>query len=155
MRSHILTLRQAHKKVEGQEAKEHLQKRIGKLVGRSATFWIGGVNQAVIDDKKTLAERTASALRAAVREGMVLGGGTALITCRPAQEKLTQESPTEEERATYRILLTALETPLRTIFHNAGYENAEHMLEINSVGHAKLDRHVASFRYIHQSKQYG
>jgi chaperonin GroEL len=132
LRQHILALRKAHKSADGQDAKERIQERIGKLMGGSATLWIGGVNQAVVDQRKALAQRTASALRGAVRDGVLPGGGSALLACQPALERQLEETSSDEERAAYRILHTALEEPLRTILHNAGYESAEHMFEIGS-----------------------
>lgn len=132
LRQHILTLRNAYKNADGQEAKERLQRRIGKLMGGSATLWIGGVNKVVIDERIELARRASAALRGAVREGVLPGGGSALLACRTALESQLRASSHEEERAAYRILLSALEEPLRTILNNAGYESAEHMYEINS-----------------------
>jgi chaperonin GroEL len=92
------------------------------------------VTETEIAVRKELAEHTADALRGVVREGLLPGGGAALLACRPAMQRLLNSTTDEDERAAYRILSRALEEPLRTIVTNAGYDAADVMAEIRQVG---------------------
>lgn len=95
--------------------------RIGQLQGGTVTILVGGITEYDIERRKDLAERTIQALRLAMREGAVPGGGVAFLNCQQAlQNKLS--SANADERAAYRILHTALEAPLRTLVKNAGHE---------------------------------
>ena len=132
LRQHILRLRNAYKKTSEQDARERLQKRVGKLMGGSATLWIGGHNEVVINERKDWALRTATSLRGAIRDGVMPGGGISLLACRPALESQLDGASTPDERAAYNILLTALEVPARTILSNAGYNLAEKMYKIST-----------------------
>ena len=65
---------------------------------------------------------------------MLPGGGVSLLACRPTLQKMLDQSTDSDERAAYRILLKALETPMRTILGNAGYDASEMMAEIRHAG---------------------
>jgi chaperonin GroEL len=134
LRQHIAKLRTAFDKSDDPEVRQKLQKRIGKLMGGSATLWVGGASKNDIDARKELAKRTAAAMRGAVREGMLPGGGVALLSCRPAIQKLLAQSTDTDEQTAYRILLKALETPIRTIISNAGFDASDVMAEIRLAG---------------------
>jgi chaperonin GroEL len=69
-------------------------------------------------------------MRGAIAEGVVPGGGVALLACRPALQKLLDQSTGTDERAAYRILIDALAEPLRTIVTNAGHDDRDVMAEI-------------------------
>jgi len=130
LRAHIANLRSAFGRATEAEARRKLQQRIGKLMGGSATLWVGGATETEIGARKELAKRTADALRGAVREGVVPGGGVSLLACRPALQQRLDQSTNSDERAAYRILIKAVEAPIRTILANAGYDPSEVMAEI-------------------------
>src|SRR6185369_16388080 len=111
-----------------------LQQRIGKLIGGSATLYIGGATELELNARKELAERTAQTLRGAVLEGVLPGGGAALLACRPLLQVQLDRSNSTDERAAYRILLRAIEEPVRTLLSNAGYEASEILGQINRAG---------------------
>ena len=134
LRQHIAALRTAFDKSDDPDVRKKLQKRIGRLMGGSATLWVGGVTENDIEVRKELAKRTAGAMRSVVRGGILPGGGVALLNCRPAIQKLLDQSTEADERAAYRILLKALETPIRTIIANAGHDVGDLMAEIRQAG---------------------
>ena len=134
LRQHIAALRTTFGHSEDQEARKTLQQRMGKLLGGSATLRIGAATEVELNTRKELAERTAEAVRGAIRDGVLPGGGAALLACRPALRQKLAQSSDPDERASYRILIRALEEPLRTIVANAGFNADEIMAEIKSAG---------------------
>ena len=134
LRQHIAKLRRAYENTEGVQDREYLQKRIGKLMGGTATLRVGGATEVEVKARVETAKRTATTLRLAIMEGVLPGGGTALLDCLPAlREKLTQ-SINSDERAAYNILIKALEEPFRTIVSNAGYDDSDLMAKIRMAG---------------------
>ena len=131
LRSHVASLRAAFARTTDPDTRQRLQQRLGKLMGGAATLWIGAATEPELEVRKALAERTAATLRGAVREGVVPGGGVSLLACRSTLQQKLDQSTTTDERAVYRILLTALEAPIWTILRNAGYEASEVMAQIN------------------------
>ncbi|MCY4069926.1 MAG: hypothetical protein OXG60_01370 [Chloroflexi bacterium] len=125
LRQHVSRLQRWLEQSDDPLMREALQKRIGRLMGGSATLWIGGVSEIEIDQVKTLAEKTASAMRAAVSDGVLPGGGMAYMNCRSVLESKSQSGDDPDERAAHRILLDALAEPARAIYENAGYEPGE------------------------------
>lgn len=134
LRAHIGKLRAAFAQATDADVRQKLQKRIGKLMGGSAVLWVGAATEMEVERRKALAERTAGALRGAVREGVVPGGGVALLACRPALQRRLDSSTDPDQRAAYRILLKAMETPIRTLLTNAGRDASEVMAEIRLAG---------------------
>ncbi len=134
LRKHIADLRTAFRESEELDARKKLRERIGKLIGGSATLWVGGISELEVSTRKELAQRTADALRGAIIEGVLPGGGVALLACRPALQRLLDQSTDPDERAAYRILIRALEEPIRTILTNAGYDASEVMAEVRRAG---------------------
>jgi chaperonin GroEL len=134
LRKHIADLRASHERAEDSQVRKKLRERIGKLMGGSATLWVGGTSETEIDLRKQLAERTAEALRGAVREGVIPGGGVSLLACRPALREKLDQSRREEERSALRILIKAMEAPIRTIIANAGHDDSEALAEIKLAG---------------------
>ncbi|MBU4368258.1 chaperonin GroEL [Patescibacteria group bacterium] len=104
--------------------KEKLKERLAKLSGGVAIIRVGAATEAELTYKKHKVEYALAATKAAVAEGIVAGGGTALVKASQAVEKKFNELKTkdkgEEFTAGYRILLRALEEPLRQIVSNAG-----------------------------------
>ncbi len=130
LRRHIAGLREAFRRIEDQETRKKLRARIGKLMGGTATLWVGGFTPSDIELKKALVERASDAVRGAMLEGVVPGGGVALLACQPAVERLWQEATSADARAAYRILHRALEEPARVLAYNAGYEPSEVLAQI-------------------------
>jgi chaperonin GroEL len=101
--------------------KEKLQERLAKLVGGIAIIKVGAATETELKEKKARVEDAMHATRAAVEEGIVSGGGTALLRCLPALEKLILH---DDEAIGVNIVKRALEEPLRQIALNAGHEGA-------------------------------
>jgi chaperonin GroEL len=101
--------------------REKLQERLAKLVGGVAVIRVGAATETELKEKKARVEDAMHATRAAVEEGIVPGGGVALLRCVPAVEKLNLEG---DEAIGSNILRRALEEPLRQIVNNSGHEGA-------------------------------
>lgn len=101
--------------------REKLQERLAKLVGGVAVIRVGAATETEMKEKKARVEDALNATRAAVEEGIVPGGGVALLRCQSAIESLELEG---EERFAKQILLKALEEPIRQIANNAGHEGS-------------------------------
>jgi chaperonin GroEL len=102
--------------------KEKLQERLAKLVGGIAVIKVGAATETELKEKKARVEDAMHATRAAVEEGIVPGGGVALMRCIPAVEKIKVDD--DDEAIGVSIVKRALEEPLRQIAHNAGFEGA-------------------------------
>ena len=103
-------------------------------MGGAATLWIGAATEAETEYSKEMAEHTAEAVRGAMMEGVVPGGGTALLDCRQALRNMLKQSSDPDERAAYRILIRAMEEPARILVANAGYDPSEILVEIKMAG---------------------
>jgi chaperonin GroEL len=99
--------------------REKLQERLAKLVGGVAVIKVGAATETELKEKKARVEDAMHATRAAVEEGIVPGGGVALLRCVAAVEKLKLEG---DEAIGRNILRRALEEPLRQIVNNSGHE---------------------------------
>lgn len=103
--------------------REKLQERLAKLVGGVAVINVGAATEAEMKEKKARVEDALNATRAAVEEGVIPGGGVALIRAIPALEALDSETQ-GDQRIGVRIVRRALEAPLRYIAANAGAEGS-------------------------------
>jgi chaperonin GroEL len=101
--------------------REKLQERLAKLVGGVAVIRIGAATETEMKEKKARVEDALNATRAAVEEGIVAGGGVALVRCVDTLDKV---EVSEEESAGINILRRALGEPLKHIAINAGYEGS-------------------------------
>jgi chaperonin GroEL len=101
--------------------REKLQERLAKLVGGVAVIKVGAATETELKEKKARVEDAMHATRAAVEEGIVPGGGTALLRAIPALEKIKMDG---DELVGVGIVKRALEEPARQIAHNAGSEGA-------------------------------
>jgi chaperonin GroEL len=102
--------------------REKLQERLAKLVGGVAVINVGAATEVEMKEKKARVEDALNATRAAVEEGIVPGGGTALLRAAKALEGMKGLSP--EQQAGVNIVKRALEEPLRQIAGNAGFEGS-------------------------------
>ena len=102
--------------------KEKLQERVAKLAGGVAVIKVGAATEVEMKEKKDRVEDALHATRAAVEEGVVAGGGVALI--RAASKVINLEGDNEEQTVGIRLALRAMEAPLRQIVKNAGEEDS-------------------------------
>ena len=134
LRQHIHELRAAYQSVKDPDYRKKIRERIGKLMGGSATLWIGDTTPLAVEARKELAEHTAEAMRGAMRDGVIAGGGTAFRDCCPALKIRQKQAGSEEERAAYTFLIKAFNEPTRIILDNAGLDSNELMVEIRQAG---------------------
>ncbi len=125
--------------------REKLQERLAKLAGGVAVIAVGAPTETEMKEKKARVEDALHATRAAVEEGIVPGGGVALVRSIAALDSLTGE--TEGETTGVRIVRRALEEPMRQIADNAGHEGAV-VVEIVSEGEG-------AYGFNAQSEEYG
>jgi chaperonin GroEL len=102
--------------------REKLQERLAKLAGGVAVIRVGGATEVEVKEKKDRIDDALNATRAAVQEGIVPGGGIALLRAKKAVEKLSSDNP--DIQAGIKIVLRALEAPIRQIAENAGVEGS-------------------------------
>jgi chaperonin GroEL len=102
--------------------KEKLQERLAKLAGGVAVIRVGGATEIEVKEKKDRVEDALNATRAAVEEGIVPGGGVALLRAKKAVGRIQDENP--DVQAGINIVLKALEAPIRQIAENAGVEGS-------------------------------
>jgi len=117
--------------------REKLQERLAKLAGGVAVIKVGAATEVEMKEKKLRIEDALSATKAAVEEGIVAGGGTALMNAIPAVAKLA-ETAEGDEKTGVQIVLKALEEPVRQIAANAGLEGSvivSAIKEANKVGY--------------------
>jgi len=100
--------------------KEKMRERLAKLVGGVAVIRVGAPTEPEMKEKRDRVEDAMHATRAAVEEGIVPGGGVALIRCSGVVEELCKKMKDEGEREGAKIILNALQAPLKTIALNAG-----------------------------------
>ena len=124
--------------------KEKLQERLAKLAGGVAVLYVGAASEVEMKEKKDRVDDALHATRAAVEEGIVAGGGVALVRAKKVLEKITTENL--DETTGVQIVNKAIESPLRTIVENAGGEGS---VVINKVLEGKKD-----FGYDAKSDQY-
>ena len=102
--------------------KEKLQERLAKLAGGVAVLYVGAASEVEMKERKDRVDDALNATRAAVEEGIVAGGGVALIRTKEVLKKLTSNSKGEETGI--QIVASAIESPLRIIVENAGGEGS-------------------------------
>jgi chaperonin GroEL len=102
--------------------KEKLQERLAKLAGGVAVIRVGGATEVEVKEKKDRVDDALNATRAAVEEGIVPGGGVALLRARAAVSRLKSENA--DEQAGISIVMRALESPIRQIAENSGAEGS-------------------------------
>ena len=125
--------------------KEKLQERVAKLAGGVAVIKVGAATEVEMKEKKARVEDALHATRAAVEEGIVAGGGVAYIRARVALDELKGENPDQD--AGIRIVMRALEEPLRQIVANSG---AEPSVVMNKIAEGK-----GNFGFNAQTEQFG
>ncbi len=104
--------------------REKLQERLAKLAGGVAVIKVGAATEVELKEKKARVEDALSATRAAVDEGIVVGGGVALIRATKALEALAAKTKNDDEKVGIKLLAEALESPTWTIADNGGLEGS-------------------------------
>jgi chaperonin GroEL len=126
--------------------REKLQERLAKLAGGVAVIRVGGSTEVEVKEKKDRVDDAMHATKAAVEEGIVPGGGVALLRAKAAVGKLSDPNP--EVQAGINIVLKALEAPIRQIAENAGVEG--------SIVAGKVAGHTSqSYGFNAQTEEYG
>jgi chaperonin GroEL len=122
IKARVESIRQQIEEATSDYDKEKLQERVAKLSGGVAVIKVGAATEVEMKEKKARVEDALHATRAAVEEGVVPGGGVALIRALKALEKL--EGANEDQTVGVRILARSIEEPLRQIVENAGEDAA-------------------------------
>ena len=112
--------------------KEKLQERLAKIAGGVAVIEVGAATEIEMKEKKLRIEDALSATKAAVEEGILPGGGTAYVNVIPKVEKLLNDVKSDDEKLGVKIILKALEEPVRQIATNAGLEGAVILEKVKS-----------------------
>jgi len=125
--------------------KEKLQERLAKLVGGVAVIKVGAATETEMKEKKARVEDALNATKAAVEEGIVPGGGVALLRCQKALEDLKVED--EDEKIGVNIVKKALEAPLKQIADNAGIEGSIVVEEVKKSDNVNYGFNAATLEY--------
>ena len=141
----VLNIRQQIDAATSDYDREKLQERVAKLAGGVALVKVGAATEVEMKEKKARVEDALHATRAAVEEGIVAGGGVALIRAKQAIKGLTGEN--DEQNAGIKIVLRAMEEPLRQIVANSGDEPS---VVVNTVANGE-----GNFGYNAQTGEYG
>jgi chaperonin GroEL len=126
--------------------REKLQERLAKLAGGVAVIKVGGATEVEVKERKDRVDDALNATRAAVEEGIVAGGGTALLR---AAFAIKSEGDNEDQQAGIDIVRKALEAPIRQIAENAGVEGSI------VVGRIRTEKGSKSFGFNAQTEEYG
>jgi chaperonin GroEL len=143
-------IRQLKKRIDESTSdydKEKLQERVAKLSGGVAVLKVGGATEIEMKEKKDRVEDAMNATRAAIEEGVVPGGGVALVRVQQTLRDRGVEGDNPDQAMGISIVLKALEQPLRTIVENAGADASDVLSEIR--------RHTGNFGYNAQTEAYG
>ncbi len=114
--------------------REKLQERLAKLAGGVAVIRVGAATEVEMKEKKLRVEDALNATKAAAAEGIVAGGGVAFVNATEAVEKCIEDIKVDDEKTGARIILRALEEPVRQIAKNAGLEGSVIIDKIRSSG---------------------
>ena len=144
IKGRIESIRQQVEEATSDYDKEKLQERVAKLSGGVAVIKVGAATEVEMKEKKARVEDALHATRAAVEEGVVPGGGTALIRCLKALKDL--EGANEDQTVGIRLLARAVEEPLRQIVENAG-EDAAVVLNAVRAGKGAFGYNAATGEY--------
>ena len=125
--------------------REKLQERLAKLAGGVAVIKVGGATEVEVKERKDRVDDALNATRAAVEEGVVVGGGVALLR---ASQAITVKGDNEDQNAGIAIVRKALQSPIRQIAENAGVEGS---IVVGKI----MESRAASFGYDAQNDEYG
>ena len=132
--------------------REKLQERLAKLAGGVAVIKVGAATETEMKEKKLRIEDALAATKAAVEEGMVAGGGVALLNAIPAVRALLDTTEDSDEKTGIRIVMKAIEEPVRQIAKNAGLEGSVIINEIVSGGTTGYGFNFATEEYVNMAE---
>ena len=124
IKDRIAVIRSQIEETTSEFDKEKLQERLAKLSGGVAVIKVGAATETEMKEMKLRIEDALAATKAAVEEGIIAGGGTAFINAIPAVEKVLDDVNEPDEKTGVKIILKALEAPVRQIAKNAGLEGS-------------------------------
>ncbi|GAB4361273.1 MAG: chaperonin GroEL [Kiloniellaceae bacterium] len=130
--------------------REKLQERLAKLAGGVAVLRVGGATEVEVKERKDRVEDAMNATRAAVEEGIVIGGGTALLNASKVLAKL--DPANDDQRVGIEIVARALQAPIRQIAENAGHEGSIVVGKINDAKDAALGFDAQNGKYVNMFK---
>jgi chaperonin GroEL len=142
----VSQIRQQIEETTSDYDKEKLQERVAKLAGGVAIIKVGGMTEVEVKERKDRVDDALNATRAAVQEGIVVGGGVALLQASKSLENLKSENA--EQAIGIKIVRKAIESPLRQIAENAGIDGAV-------VAGKILESTEANFGFNAQTEEYG
>jgi chaperonin GroEL len=128
--------------------REKLQERLAKLSGGVAVIHVGAATEVEMKEKKLRIEDALAATKAAVEEGYVAGGGIALLNVMPAVKALLDKAENADEATGIKIVLKAMEAPIRQIAQNAGLEGSVIIDAINRSGKLGYGYNFATEEYV-------
>lgn len=134
LRTHVAQLKHTYHATDDAEQTKSILERLGRLMGGSATLYVGGATKPEVEARKELAERSVKALRGAMDDGIVPGGGIAWLSCQPKLKEKISQSDGEDEKVAYQILYHAMEAPLRTMLINANLDPGSILARIKRAG---------------------
>ncbi len=132
--------------------REKLQERLAKLSGGVAVIHVGAATEVEMKEKKLRIEDALAATKAAVEEGYVAGGGIALLNVIPNVKALLENTENADEKTGIRIVLKAMESPIRQIAENAGLEGSVIIDAINRAGKDGYGFNFATEEYVDMSE---
>jgi chaperonin GroEL len=124
IRGRVSQIRQQVEETTSEFDREKLQERLAKLSGGVAVIKVGAATETELKEKKLRIEDALNSTRAAVEEGIVSGGGTALVNVIRSVDELESSLPIGDEKTGVSIIKRSLEEPVRQIAHNAGLEGS-------------------------------
>ena len=130
--------------------REKLQERLAKLAGGVAVLRVGGATEVEVKERKDRVEDAMNATRAAVEEGIVIGGGTALLNAAKVLAKL--DPVNDDQRVGIEIVARALQAPIRQIAENAGHEGSIVVGKINDAKDPALGFDAQNGKYVNMFK---
>jgi chaperonin GroEL len=131
LRAHIRELKRSASAATDADIARRLGERMSRLLGGSATLLIGGATESALNARKATAERVAAALRGALRDGVLPGGG---VAARRALAALRASSADPDDQAALRIVRQALLAPTRALLANAGEDPSAVLAELTQAG---------------------
>ena len=146
IKARVAQIKQQIEETTSDYDREKLQERLAKLAGGVAVIRVGGSTETEVKEKKDRVDDALNATRAAVEEGIVPGGGIALLRARMAVEKLTSDNA--DIQAGIKTVMRALEQPVRQIAENSGFEGS---IVVGKV----LENASADFGFDAQNEDYG
>jgi chaperonin GroEL len=132
LRQHVEQLQRAYEAAADPDVADTLLDRLGHLMNGASTLWVSALTEGDYETRKEIALRAARSLRMALVEGVLPGGGTALLNCIPAVQAQLRQAEDPDEVAAYRMLEHALRAPFYTLLKNAGYDPGEVVAKMSS-----------------------